>query len=1151
MSLNIMSWNVRGIMSSAYSLSCLLDENDIDIALLSEHKLFNYSSEFLKSINTKYDYVSVEQSYDNPYSKAKCGQGGVAIMFKKSLSGRIAHIDHIKNERILGIELKPTEKEYESVYVFSIYLPAQNNITDYRDTISELEAISSFYLKEGNLVVGGDCNAQILSSRVTHGSLYKSRAFTDFLNSLNLISVNMSNIKNGPDYTFCPNKTMLDHILINEGYFSEVIQCYILTEDKILTSDHLPIVIRLTANYRNDTPEPENKLIHEKCISWHKITSNHIEQYQSQLNTILMDKLNPNDFNQDNISHIITNAMHVAADKTLPKSKFNKFTKPYWTKEVKEAHTISRNLRRIWINENRPRGRQYQSYLNYKNAKANFRKLQRQESERYYDKIYSDLDEAAGLDFRLFWKMLRNKKQKSKVTCSKIVVGNQTYTPEANVPNGFAIYFQNIFNYENDHPSTTFDNYIQLKLSEFKAYGDKLYDLEKNIECDEISKVISSSLKRRKAPGCDSVLNEHLIYGGYPVINALTVLFNTIIKTEQYPSSWKTSIIIPVYKGHGKSKSEPNSYRPVSLIPSVCKVFEKILVNRLNKYVMSKSQIFPNPQQQGFQEKLSCITASFNVQETILSCLETKNNVYMAQLDIKGAFDTVWHDALFYKLGKLQIVGKIWRLITNSYKNLNCTIRINGTTSDTVDILRGTRQGGVMSSFLYLVYLNDLLIELENSGLGAKVGTVECGNPTLADDICLITTSPANLQSMINIVYNYAKQFKFEISILKSSVMAFSYRRETLPVHIMYDKEIIKKVESTEHLGIITTDNMKNEQRITQRCQKGKNAFHAMIGYGVHPNGLSPITSTSLYNKIVKPTILYGSELWNSMTVKDIANINKLQHYIVKSIQGFHVRTRSDMCESMLGLFRLSSEIDKRKLMFIYKILSLPSHTVSKNIFLRRYFTYISHSNNNARGFIPDICKLLLKYNLEYIINTFILSQKLPTKYEWKKVVKIKVSQLEHSLWQERLGENDFTRFKGLQTGIFPAVIWSKTTDRHDLSKRRQVAQLWVKVPNTLVSVCPLCEQVLRDKLRHGLAECPSTETTRQTFITDLCDRFNNVAYDDVHNMDSEQFTQLALGACFAINLTDPDEQNSYLSMSVNYVTRCVTCYDNEIALNH
>ena len=93
------------------------------------------------------------------------------------------------------------------------------------------------------------------------------------------------------------------------------------------------------------------------------------------------------------------------------------------------------------INENRPRGRQNQSYLNYKNAKSNFRRLQRQESEKYYDKIYSDLDEDAGLDFKVFWKMLRNKKQRSNATCSKLTVNNHVYTPESNVPNGYGLPF--------------------------------------------------------------------------------------------------------------------------------------------------------------------------------------------------------------------------------------------------------------------------------------------------------------------------------------------------------------------------------------------------------------------------------------------------------------------------------------------------------------------------------------------------------------------------------------------------------------------------------------------------------------------------------------------------------------------------------------
>ena len=83
---------------------------------------------------------------------------------------------------------------------------------------------------------------------------------------------------------------------------------------------------------------------------------------------------------------------------------------------------------------------------------------------------------------------------------------------------------------------------------------------------------------------------------------------------------------------------------------------------------------------------------------------------------------------------------------------------------------------------------------------------------------------------------------------------------------------------------------------------------------------------------------VYCCELWNDLTQKDISNINKFQHFIAKKIQGFSTRTRSDIAESMLGLYRLSSVVEKQKLNFLYKILTLPNNCVTKEIFLRKYY---------------------------------------------------------------------------------------------------------------------------------------------------------------------------------------------------------------------
>ena len=125
-----------------------------------------------------------------------------------------------------------------------------------------------------------------------------------------------------------------------------------------------------------------------------------------------------------------------------------------------------------------------------------------------------------------------------------------------------------------------------------------------------------STLKLRKAPGIDGIQAEHLKYGGRTAILYLCKLFNGIIKIGIIPREWKKGIVIPLYKGDGKIKNSPDSYRPVSLLSCFLKLFEKILHSRISDTIIS-NVTFPNPQQQGFQRNLSCITAGFNFQETM------------------------------------------------------------------------------------------------------------------------------------------------------------------------------------------------------------------------------------------------------------------------------------------------------------------------------------------------------------------------------------------------------------------------------------------------------------------------------------------------------------------------------------------------------
>lgn len=106
-------------------------------------------------------------------------------------------------------------------------------------------------------------------------------------------------------------------------------------------------------------------------------------------------------------------------------------------------------------------------------------------------------------------------------------------------------------------------------------------------------------------------------------------MYNSIVSYGKIPFQWKQGLIVPLYKGGSKPKNKCDSYRPVALLPSLFKIFEKIIMSRISEFLISNHH-FPSAQQQGFQKSLSCRTALFNLQETIYRNMEQDSNVYVS-----------------------------------------------------------------------------------------------------------------------------------------------------------------------------------------------------------------------------------------------------------------------------------------------------------------------------------------------------------------------------------------------------------------------------------------------------------------------------------------------------------------------------------------
>ena len=267
-----------------------------------------------------------------------------------------------------------------------------------------------------------------------------SKLLSNFVQKHDLVSL-QKRFQLENQYTFTPNKSTLDYVLMDSSIQDSVRSFTIFPEADILTSDHLPLLFQKDQDLVN-TPS----IMAKSKIAWNKCTDLHLLTYRNGISEKIADCYtyhNSCAISPDEINDSLIQILHDAANK-LPKSKFNKRAKPYWSNEVKTAHALAREKRRQWIDEGRPRGNEFEAYTRYKDAKRLFRLTQRQHRTAYENSVFDDLNKAAELDYRMFWKLLRRQSGKQSGNCSKLNVDGLCYSNE-NVIKGFHKHFSSVF----------------------------------------------------------------------------------------------------------------------------------------------------------------------------------------------------------------------------------------------------------------------------------------------------------------------------------------------------------------------------------------------------------------------------------------------------------------------------------------------------------------------------------------------------------------------------------------------------------------------------------------------------------------------------------------------------------------------------------
>lgn len=157
---------------------------------------------------------------------------------------------------------------------------------------------------------------------------------------------------------------------------------------------------------------------------------------------------------------------------------------------------------------------------------------------------------------------------------------------------------------------------------------------------------------------------------------------------------------------------QPSNYRPISLLSTVGKVFERILHKHLHNYMLENKLLYKL--QSGFLPNNSNVYQLLEIYHEICVNRENKNDTCFVFCDISKAFDKVWHLGLLQKLEAYGISGKLLSLITDYLSDRNQFVFLNNSQSDYLSTNCGVPQGSVLGPFLFLIYINDIADDLES-----------------------------------------------------------------------------------------------------------------------------------------------------------------------------------------------------------------------------------------------------------------------------------------------------------------------------------------------------------------------------------------------------------------------------------------------------